>query len=378
MNFAKHPTQKNIRLKNKVLMILHLPPPVHGAGMVGKCIKESRNINNHFEIDYINLSTSSTIEDIGKRGIKKLLIFLKILVQVLKSVWHKKYNLYYFTLNASGSGFIKDLMVVAILKLFRKKIVYHFHNKGVSKASDKWFTNLLYKYAFYRTKSILLSPNLYPDFEKYLKPEDVYYCPNGIPAVRNDLSATEQNNKASKCKLLFLSNMLTEKGALVLLEACKILKLKNIDFECHFVGAWSDIPVNYFKKLVHEYQLFQEVIAHGPKHNEEKINFLLAADIFVLPTFNDCFPLVLLEAMSYGLPVVSTAEGGIPDIVLNNETGFLIPQKDAYGLAAKLEVLIKEPDLRRKLGEAGRKRFLNHFTLERFEENFIKILQANL
>jgi glycosyltransferase involved in cell wall biosynthesis len=377
-NVVVHPIQEQRALKQKVLMILHLPPPVHGASTVGKCIKESSSINNHFEIEYINLATSFTVDDIGKRGLRKLLIFIRIFVQVLQSVWHTKYNLYYFTLNSAGSAFIKDLLIVTILKLFRKKIIYHFHNKGVSKASDKWFANLLYKYAFYKTKSILLSPSLYGDYHKYLKPEDVYYCPNGIPVVRKILPTAQQVRKETKCILLFLSNMLTEKGVFTLLEACGVLKEKNIGFECHFVGDWYDISATYFRDLVREYNLSEEVFAHGGKYGEEKINFLLVSDIFVLPTFNDCFPLVLLEAMSYGLPVVSTVEGGIPDIVLNDETGFLVPPRDACSLAIKLEVLIKEPNLRRKFGEAGRKRFLDHFTIEKFEENFIKVLEQNL
>lgn len=377
-NVVVHPIQEQRRSKHKIMMILHLPPPVHGASTVGKCIKESLSINNHFEIEYINLATSYTVADIGKRGIRKLLIFLNILMQVLKSVWHGKFNHYYFTLNSSGSAFVKDLVVVTILKLFGKKIIYHFHNKGVSKASNKWFANLLYKYAFQRTKSILLSPSLYIDFEKYLKPGDVYYCPNGIPVVRNVLPTAEQTGKGSKCKLLFLSNMLTDKGVFTLLEACSLLKEKNIAFECHFVGDWYDISATYFRELVQVYSMSEEVFAHGGKYDEEKIRFLHESDIFVLPTFNDCFPLVLLEAMSYGLPVVSTVEGGIPDIVLNEETGFLVPQRDACSLAAKLEVLIKEPNLRRMFGEAGKKRFLDHFTIEKFEENFIKVLEQNL
>ncbi|MDT8375045.1 MAG: glycosyltransferase family 4 protein, partial [Bacteroidales bacterium] len=92
------------------------------------------------------------------------------------------------------------------------------------------------------------------------------------------------------------------------------------------------------------------------------------------PTFNDCLPLVLLEAMQHSLPVVSTPEGAIPDVVEDGVNGFLVPQKNATALADKLEVLIKDPDLRHKMGSAGRARYEAQFTLERFERRIVEIL----
>nr|WP_255481253.1 glycosyltransferase [Pontibacter sp. Tf4] len=177
------------------------------------------------------------------------------------------------------------------------------------------------------------------------------------------------------CKLLFLSNMMEEKGVLVLLEACKLLKDKGLDFECHFVGAWSDISEEMFTATVQEYNIQENIFAYGKKLNGDKKAFLQQADIFILPTNNDCFPLVLLEAMEYGLPVISTPEGGIPDIVVNGENGFLVPQRDVKALVDKLSILMQEPDLRTKMGAAGRKRYEEFFTLGKFEQNMAEILE---
>ena len=101
----------------------------------------------------------------------------------------------------------------------------------------------------------------------------------------------------------------------------------------------------------------------------------MKSDIFVLPTYNDCFPLVLLEAMSFSLPIISTFEGGIPDIVNDELTGYLVQQRDSVALAEKIELLIQNPDLRKKMGIAGRKIFLQKFTLDKFENRLISILQ---
>src|SRR6476619_5973734 len=226
-------------MKKKILFILHLPPPVHGAAVVGKSIKESVLINDRFDADYINLSTSSSMTEINELKAEKIVKLVRIQSQIVKALFTKKYDLCYVTLNSAGAGFYKDLIAVIILKIFRKKIIYHFHNKGVRENSSGWMNNLLYKFAFHNTKSILLSRNLYTDLKKYVNQRDVYYCPNGVstpaPAMRIE---TLKNHAGVKCSLLFLSNMVIDKGVLILLEACKLLKQDGNDFECHFVGAW--------------------------------------------------------------------------------------------------------------------------------------------
>jgi glycosyltransferase involved in cell wall biosynthesis len=363
-------------LKPKILFILHLPPPVHGAAIVGKFIKQSEKVKETFNCDFINLSTSSEMEEIGKGGIKKLINVLKLQLKVLKSLLSRNYSLCYLTLTAAGVGFFKDLTIITILKLFNKKIVFHFHNKGVNESSRSWHRNILYKFAFQNTKSILLSPKLYLDFKKYIQPKDVYYCPNGIPTI-NTSDVTSTISTHSKIKILFLSNMIAEKGVYLLLEACKRLKNKKIEFECHFVGSWTNISETEFKNFTLEFNLHHHVFSHGPLYGYDKQKLYINSDIFVLPTFykNESFPLVLLEAMNYSLPIISTHEGGIPDIVIDNETGYLVPPI-IDELVLKLEVLINDPDLGKKLGNAGKQRFLEFYTIEKFEKNFVEVLDS--
>lgn len=104
--------------------------------------------------------------------------------------------------------------------------------------------------------------------------------------------------------------------------------------------------------------------------------FLRDADIFAFPTFysNECFPVVLLEAMQQCLPCVSTGEGGIPDIVENGVTGFIIPRKDADALAEKLSLLIDDAAMRRQMGVNGRKKYEREFTYSKFEHHLAGIL----
>lgn len=364
--------------KPSILFVLHLPPPVHGAAMVGKYIQNSRIINADFNTTYINLSTSVELTAIGKHSWEKIITLLKIQAKVVKALCTHKYDLCYMTLTAKGPGFYKDLMIVTILKLFRRNIIYHFHNKGVATRQHRIINHFLYSFAFKNTKCILLSQMLYTDIAKYVRSNRVYYCANGVPEADNICEVNRRSTTAGEvCQLLFLSNMMVEKGVLVLLDACKILAEKNIQFNCHFVGAWDDITEEDFINATRMRGLSKFVFAYGKKLGIEKLNYFKNADIFIFPSFyhNETFGLVTLEAMQFKLPVISTLVGGIPDVVKDGETGFLIPPNDATALAKVIELLIQQPDLRLRLGEQGKKRYEEYFKLERFEQNFKTILE---
>ena len=363
-------------MRKKVLFILHLPPPIHGAAMVGQYLKESKIINKTFDADYINLTTAFDLDNMGKFSLGKITSLFQIQYKVVNYLLHKRYDLCYVSLNAKGSGFYKDLLVVMLLKLFGKKIVYHFHNRGVATAQNRKINDWLYRYAFNNTSSILLSPLLYTDIKRYVKEKNVFYCANGIPAVSLNDSTGEAEVSTTVCQILFLSNMIKEKGVYVLLDACKTLSDRNIPFVCHFVGAWTEVTEEELKGKVAELNLTRQVHLHGKKTGAAKEAYLQNADIFVFPTsyHNECFPLVNLEAMQFSLPVISTTVGGIPDMVTDGKTGYLIPPNNASVLAEKLVYLINNPSVRESMGAQGRKLYEARFTLEKFETNMQNIL----
>ena len=221
---------------------------------------------------------------------------------------------------------------------------------------------------------ILLSKYLYDDIKKYVDEKNVFYCPNGIKQVDNSLHKISK--EGNQINLLFLSNLIYSKGVYILLEALQLLKNKNIKFHCYFVGGEGDISKEDFESRTKDLELESYVTYQGKIYGDEKHDIFRKSDIFVHPSLNDCFPLVLLEALQFGIPAVATFEGAIPEIIDDNEVGLLVPKNDAQTLAEKLTILIKDQDLRRDMKVKAYQKYINNYTLEAFEQKISAILKS--
>ena len=433
-----------------ILFITPLPPPVHGSAMVSQYIKDSELIRGEFDCDFVNLSTSRRMDEIGKGGAKKLLRFAGSFFLLFYKLLVHRYDLCYLAITCHGVGFLKDAPFVLLCKLFGRRIVIHQHNKGMSGCIDRWPYRWLIPYIYKHARVILLSWHLYPDIAQAVKREQVMICPNGIAAEQQvncddsqvnapcavnvalpRLNAAEQqvNSDESQVKscvaavkgdgrevnqsqgddspatalrltsssaainrseaasltahrspltvnLLFLSNLIPSKGVYVLLDACKMLKDRGVAFQCNFVGGESkEMDRRVFEEAVKERGLEGHVLYHGPKYGEEKEHYWSMADVFVQPTYEDCFPLTIVEAMQHGKPVVSTDEGAVPDMVADGENGFVCRRKDAEELAQALERLLQDEALRHRMGAEGYRRYKEKFTLSCFEQRLAECLR---
>lgn len=375
--------------KRRILFILHLPPPVHGAAVVGRQIRDSAIVNDAFDCRYINLATAASLEDIGRFRLSKITRFTSLLRRIMAGIRSFKPDVVYITPNAAGAAFYKDWLTVSLLRLASVPIVAHFHNKGVEANSHRAINRALYRSFFRGIDVILLSGRLYPDIRRYVPQQRVHYCPNGItPPDSNSLPSRPQPSRPQPSastlsaaqdtpRLLFLSNLLIAKGILDFLDAAAILHGRGYGFACDIVGAESaDIDRPRLDAEIHRRGIDGIVTVHGPKYGNDKEQILANSDIFVFPSYNEAFPLVCLEAMAHSLPTVATDEGGIPDIIDHGSTGFIVPKKDSEALADAIARLLDDPDLRHSMGEAGRQRFLRLFTAQAFECRLRDILAS--
>lgn len=362
--------------KPRVLFVGTLPPPVHGSAVVSQQIKDSKLINDAFRCDWVNLSTSRKMDEIGKKNPAKIWRLFSALCREFWLLLTHRYDLCYLAITCHGSGFLKDSPFVLMAKLFRKKIVIHQHNKGMANDVDRWPYRWLLPLCYRNAKVILLSWYLYPDIEKVVPKENVVICPNGIKVQEFKSSRVQEKAETNRVpRLLFLSNLIESKGVFVLLDALKILKDKGYSFICDFVGGETkEIDAKRFNEEVEKRGLNEIAIYQGRKYGEDKEEAFEKSDVFVLPTYNETFGLVNLEAMSHKKPVVATNEGGIPDVVKDGENGLIAERKDSESLAQCIGRLLESEELRQRMGEDGYKKLKAQFTEEKFEANLLHIV----
>lgn len=362
-------------MKKKVFCPIPLPPPYYGSNMVTKDIIESPKLNQEFDLDIIPISYNVNTEYVGRLEVKKFYLILKYFFTIVKKSFNK-YDLVYYVPAVTGFAFIRDVFLLLPLKISKKNILIHLHGKGIKDQAEKCkIYKLFYKFFFKNTSVICLSERLVYDIKDVFD-GTVYIVNNGIKP---------ETYPKQKCKneipvILFLSNFIESKGILVLLEAANILKSQNHMFKLNLVGAPRDNIMNKMNEFIREYSLQNHILSMGPKYGKDKKEAFQNADVFVFPTFypQETWGLVNIEAMQASLPVISTNEGAIPDIIDDGITGFIVKKQDGYDLAEKIAIWLKDEKLRIEMGKKGKEKFLNNYTYEIFEKRIVEVFNKSI
>ena len=181
-----------------------------------------------------------------------------------------------------------------------------------------------------------------------------------------------------KTVIVFIGNVIYEKGHTFFLEAISLLRDMGFNkFICLIVGDCYDI--RFKEKLLHiiqEHQINDYVIFTGWRNDIPEI--LAASDLLVLPSLNEGLPRTILEGMASGKPVVATNIAGIPELVIDGETGILVPPRDSKALAQAIKAILSDKGKATKMGENGRKRIEQHFTIDKMASDFENVLDTCL
>jgi colanic acid/amylovoran biosynthesis glycosyltransferase len=192
-----------------------------------------------------------------------------------------------------------------------------------------------------------------------------------IRRIYNGLNLAEFERadfSATPALIVGIGRLIAKKGFADLIRACGLLAERGASFHCEIIGEG---PLE--KELcdrVDRLHLQSRITFSGAQPQHDIRRRLAAANVFVLPGIvdaeggSDNLPTVIMEAMATGLPVVSTNVGGIPEMVIENETGFLVQPADAVALADKIEAIISDRSLAQKVGNAGYERARKLFSIE--------------
>jgi glycosyltransferase involved in cell wall biosynthesis len=166
-----------------------------------------------------------------------------------------------------------------------------------------------------------------------------------------------------RLRVLFVGADFVRKGGDLLVRIAKRQEFQNCEF--HFVTRSFSGPPG------------QNIFVHSNLgiNSQPLIDLYCTSDVFVLPTRADLSSWALLEAMATRLPVISTGVGGVPEIIIDGQTGYLVEPDDEEALADRLRMLLHEPDLRRRFARNGRERVERHFDLEKNAEVIVECLK---
>lgn len=183
--------------------------------------------------------------------------------------------------------------------------------------------------------------------------------------------------KKERGRLIMVGNTQDrKKGLIYLLKALQLLRGK-MDVKLTIVDR--GLPDNeYAPQLVNRYGLDGRVFFTGKVGVEELVRHYGRAEVAVVPSLYEGFGLPAAEAMACGLPVVATTAGALPEVVEDGRNGILVPPRDAYALAGAIERLLRDDELRRVMGEKGRRRVERHFTWEQAARKTLEVYQEVL
>jgi len=356
-------------MKSKILVVAQYPPPYHGSNVMAK-VTVSTLKKTGYKVIFVNKSFAKSIETIGKPSLRKILRIPVLAIELLISSFFKRPAICLYFLACGKSAFLIDAFLLSLLRICRIPYILRFGGKGFFELQNKGFIwHFLVSAALSNALGgIVLGHALKGDVNLFIPDERLVYVPNGI----ENGSFLSRMNHNNYIQVLFLSNLHPTKGPLDVLKAANLLIKQNINVR--FVLAGADSSLNYTEKLksyINDKGLDEYVTILGAVYGDKKDELFSASDIFVFPTYfeRETFGIVNIEAMSWGLPVISSTEGAIPEIVQDGVTGFIVKPKSPEEIADKIMILVNNPELRKNMGKKGRELYKSKYTLESYANN---------
>lgn len=354
---------------------MELPPPIHGQSTINKQVADILK-DAGFPCIIINSGLSKTMGVKGKVTLEKFVLLFKLFYEVLKVSIFRKCKISYISIYPFGVPFLIYFIITLVLKhVGHNKIVLHLHAKGIKdKIENSILLKKCYVYLFNHTDVVIhLSNNLIKDILDVTELNKIRIIPNAVEMPEEIL---RKNSPHNPLRVLFLSNMVVAKGCLVTLEAAKRLLLSDEPFEFWFVGSWvQSNVVKEFESVLKDDRFRNSIKYFGPKYGDDKERILCESDIFIFPSSDECLPLVLIEAMQCGLPIITSDIGAIPEMVKTGINGYLIEKITPEALVDALLNFSRNPSLVNKMGGNSKLIYRSNYNYDLFKRNIIGLFK---
>lgn len=270
--------------------------------------------------------------------IKKVFFFVRAYAQLKGLIEKNTFDIIHIHMSYKGS-FYRKYVVTKLCKKHRKQVIIHLHgsefkdfyNKGSSKLRKKIIE--LFTIA---DVTIVLGDD-WKEFIKNIAPN------SNVVVINNAVPIPKLRKKKEKEELifLFLGALIKRKGVIDLLKAVNKMKVDGInDFKLLLAGSGDEETA--LKKYIYDNSLTECTEFLGWIDNNRKSQILSECEVLVLPSYNEGLPIAILEAMSYGLPIISTNVGSISEAVISGVNGYLFAPGDVEALAREMKQMIMD------------------------------------
>lgn len=337
MKYNKNNT--TINGKKVILFIAPLPPPITGVSNASKEI--INGLNTKFVFLIVDFSKRTLKQNV--KSLTRFYSIIKVFIKILK--YTKQSDIVYLTLSQSLAGNLKDLVILFLTR--KNKQIVHLHGGGIKKLIyDKH--PFLYKVNIALlnrvNKIIVLSDSLKSIYHDINNHENIISIPNFAEnSLFLSLSKIRRKYSQPILRILYLSNLIEEKGYNELLESVKELNKENlsIKIQLDFAGAFD---CNIQKEIfLNDIKSRGNITYHGVVEGKIKSKLLEGAHVFCLPTYYryEGQPISILEAYASGCIVITTNQGGIGDIFEDKINGFLVKPHSINDIIRSVKRIIK-------------------------------------
>jgi glycosyltransferase involved in cell wall biosynthesis len=325
-------------ISNRVLFVA----PMNTKGGIGAVLDLYAQQFNSFEVLYTYPENKS---------VSRFPFYLKALYNLIQKLWSDPSIDIVHIHTASNGSFYRKSIALLIAKTHAKKTIMHIHGGGFK----EFYNSSLLKNIFIKPilksadQVICLSDVWYEYFSKQLQLKNAVVLPNPIAMPHNQVKEKITN----RIELIYFGAVVSTKG---IFDLVNYLTTNRYFIEgkilLHVCGEGD---LEKLRSIVELHQIYEQVIIHGWISGSTKSKLFQQADVFILPSFAEGLPMSILEAMSFGKPIIATNVGGVPSLVHPQYNGWLYAPNKIQDLTQVFEELFSNLDLLKVYGQNSRK-----------------------
>ena len=297
-------------------------------------------------------------------------IFFRAILAFLATLLKRQVDIIHIHVSEKGSVVRKGSMVM-LARLFRKPVVMHTHGSRFHSfyQSLPSFLKKLVTFIFRRCDRVLVLSKSWQEFyvsDCKLSPDKVIVFPNPVD-IPGDIP---ERAHADNVNFLFMGRLGERKGAFDLLQS--FARLKPESRRRSSLTLAGDGQIEEAQALARDLNIADRVTFAGWVDAEARNHLLAAANVFILPSYNEGVPMAILEAMSWALPIISTPVGGIPEVVVPEENGLLSTPGNIEEISAAMERLVADEAFRIQCGVNAREK-VKGLSIENYRQSLFSL-----